>query len=379
MSKALVVTGHLGFIGFNFLQHCLRELERDTETNLLKKYDHLVLIDRDSLDRANTNPKNEIQYFGVKSKLLGLDMGVWEETIDITKTKTSYLNFKDRIDDEFIQYDVLNFASESHVDDSIKDPFYIYKSNALLVPCLIDMLGYNNIKNFWHIRTDEEFGHLQTPYDPAFNINSSLNPRNPYSSSKVAQTTFLQSLKTTFNFPVGFFCLANQYGPYQHVSKMIPATVKRLVDGDSAKIYGEGEQLREWTFVGDTVREIYNIVNSLPTFWRFRDTIMIADSEGLVSNKELVFAIIEVLKDTLPREKETYENRNKDNSFHVQYVTDRKGHDFCYKLKSDVPTTGKQVTLKTQIGEVKVSENLINTIKYYAKFYNEYSSNHHNL
>lgn len=343
----LVITGHLGFIGCNFLKVLLRH--KDDPDFLLNRYENLILIDRDSLGRNN-------QIF---TKDLVLELN------HIIKTTEFLFDINDLTNSEFDDFDggfdILNFASESHVDDSIKSPFYIYTSNTKIAPNLIESIGFKNIDNFWHIRTDEEFGHLESPDDKPFSKSSPINPRNPYSASKSSQTLFLDSLSKTFKFPVGYFCLSNQYGLYQHNSKMIPATIKRICSGQSAKIYGEGRQMREWTFVENTVQKIYYTLCYNSKFYHIKRTLFISDSQGLLTNLNLVKLILYRL----------YETKGVDGMF--RFVEDRKGHDFCYKLKSDfkfdeaittVPPDGIFVDKL-----IKVRSSLIDTFDHYIQQY----------
>ena len=331
--KELVITGNRGFIGMNFMEHAIKK------KRLLNKYDTVTLIDAGRLKDSNGNDwmmKENYEFYKqlkkMKFELKTIDY------ISITETEKlkSYFTSSDT------QYDVLNFASESHVDDSINNPFYTYNENSRLVPSLIESLGIDNINNFWHIGTDEEYGQLESHEDEPFKVGDKLSPRNPYSASKASQTLFLQSLKETFGTSVSCFVLANQYGKYQHDSKMIPKTIKSLWAGNTVSVYGEGLQCREWTFVEDTVDNIYRIISRNK---KAPLTTHISNPKGFISNIDLVRNISDILD--IP---ET-----------IKFTDDRLGHDFCYKLESSAKC------------KTSLKDGLTKTIEFYKEYYNEQS------
>ena len=330
IKKELVITGNRGFIGMNFMEYAIKK------KRFLNKYDVVTLIDAGRLKDDDGNDWMMRDNFEFYKKLKKMKFKL--KTIDyISINKTEIL--KKRFTSLGTKYDVLNFASESHVDDSIDDPFYIYNENSSLVPSLVNVLGMDNINNFWHIRTDEEYGQLESKDDEAFEVDAITAPRNPYSASKASQTLFLHSLKETFGMSVSFFVLANQYGKYQHDSKMIPKTIKRLLSGESALIYGDGSQYREWTFVEDTIEHIYKSIsknknNTLTTH--------ISNPKGLTTNINLVKDINTIL--------DVPEN--------IEFIDDRLGHDFCYKLKSCVKC------------KTSLTDGLTKTIEFYKEHYN---------
>jgi len=308
----LLITGSCGFIGLNFL------LEIEGDATFRSKYDKIFLIDamllgdhnRDEYDDflgRNPDIRDYVYHLSYDHPEMLHETGDWGKV-----TKLGSLG----------KFDILNFASQSHVDDSINEPCNVFGANSSLVTGLVEVVGgVDNIHTFYHIRTDEEFGHLEDVSD-VFDVNSPINPRNPYSASKAAQYLFLKSLETTFGLDLVCFTLANQFGPYQHESKMIPATIKRINSGESAKIYGEGKEMREWTYVTDTVRSIidrmmvHGDANCGPS------DVFISDSSGFISNLDLVEMII------FGMEKGA-----------IEFVDNRKGHDFAYRIKSNTNTT----------------------------------------
>jgi len=330
----LVVTGCRGFIGSNFLEHFLDNFEANFD-----QFDGIILVDAGYLSGLGDIPEWNMRvnlniYNDLKSQCESMGKSFEEFNTDINQLCDHPMRKAG------VEYVVINFASESHVDNSINDPFGVFNENSTLVPNLITWLGINSIKKFVHIRTDEEYGHLVSKDDAPFKLGDPINPRNPYSASKAGQTLFLKSIKNTLGFNVKFITLANQYGKYQHHSKMIPTTVKRLVQGNPASIYGSGEQLREWTYIGDTCPQILNhLLNG-------EGDIHISDSSGLMTNLELVKSIMTIVDD--------YYGTNS----HYKFIDDRKGHDFCYKLQ-------QTEDFKYTPFELGIKE----TVKHYIEFY----------
>jgi len=328
--KILLITGNKGFIGMNFIEY----LNGDGKY-LLDNYDGVAMIDACQLKSED----GMSWWVEAKAPFLDSDKFIVDISSDInTLFFTDHLK---KIEDKFgkATYTILNFASKSHVDESISNPFGLYVDNAVMLPNLIHGIGIENIEKFYHIRTDEEYGHLTSVDAEPFKVWDKLNPRNPYAASKASQTVFLQSLQHTFGLDVSFFVLANQFGKYQHYSKMIPASIKRVFDNEPIKVYGTGENYREWTFVEDTVKEIGN---SIISGVRTGGVCHISNPKSVISNNELI--------ELLTKEIAKYGFKPE-----IEYIEDRKGHDFCYKLKPSINTDNFK----------SVEEGLEETVKYY--------------
>lgn len=315
-NKTLVITGCRGFIGMNFMNELIKPDRRDW----FKQFDHLLLIDAGKLKGFDKHEWMFEQNYNIYKEYTDYAFNSMSLLIGDLSHDINTLTERDirGITGDYTKFTVVNFASESHVDVSISKPFETYTNNVTMVPHLISVLGRDNIEEFWHIRTDEEYGHLESRSKHAFKVGNPLQPRNPYSASKASQTLFLESLKTTFDFPVKFFVLANQYGKYQHDSKMIPATIRRIFEGRNALVYGEGTQVREWTFVEDTVSIMLDTITS----GEAEDVTHISNPKGLMSNNELVNHILRILAAEYGIVGD------------IEHIPDRIAHDFCYKLKS---------------------------------------------
>jgi dTDP-glucose 4,6-dehydratase len=291
----LLLTGCAGFIGINFLQYALYN-------NLKDNYDKVVVLDKEGY-AAQYNLK------------LYSDLIVDFKLDRITKDINDIIDIK--IFDS-VKWDILNFASESHVDNSIKDPFYAFSQNSNITKRLVEIIGLNNINKFVHISTDEVYGDLDCAYKDDkskwFTIESKFNPSNPYSASKVAQDAFLMSLRHTFGLNVVIVRMANQFGMFQHPEKMLPASLHRAYNCETIKIYGNGKNIRQWTPVSQTVKHIFNILKT-----ENDTTIHLAATDMLLDNNQIVDILIKELK--------TY-NINAEK----EYIIDRKGHDRMYAL-----------------------------------------------
>jgi len=324
MKKILIITGGAGFIGFNFVKHFLP----------LRGYENVIFIDK--MGYATKNNKSEYYRLTATSeKFINIEMNInnlYAFPIP-NKVKNS-------------EFDIVNFASESHVDNSISSPYSIYNDNACIVSNLISWAGKENISKFVHISTDEVYGdldyNLKDDYSKWFKPDSPFLPNNPYAASKAAQDCYLRSMNHTFGLNVVTVRMANQFGPHQHHEKMLPATIKRAVGGLPIKIYGEGKNIRQWTPVSQTVKHIYNILMDDKVN---NTTIHLGASQSLLTNNEVVDMWRGILKD----------NHNIDTT--VEYIEDRKGHDKMYAI---------QPSVEYVYGNIK--DEFVSSIDYYVNY-----------
>jgi dTDP-glucose 4,6-dehydratase len=258
-----------------------------------------------------------------------------------------------------LSFDVLNFASGSHVTKSLYTS-EVYKENVLLVPNLIDRIGFKNIETFFHISTDEVYGEIpldKTSQENWFTPKTPLNPNNPYSASKASQDMYLNAMKHTYGMNVRYIRLANQFGPYQHPEKMFPKTTLRVFDGKPILIHGDGRHIRQWTPVVKSVKVIRDYIsNVLP----HRDVLHIAMKQPLVSNLDVVTEWCDVFRHEFNLEPT------------VEFIPDRNGNDLMYALNttSDVDAYFEDSSLPYEFKE---------TMKFYKDnlaLYNKIDSKH---
>ena len=212
---------------------------------------------------------------------------------------------------ELYKFDyVINFAAETHVDNSIKDSDIFYETNVLGTKVLLDACRKYGIKRFHQISTDEVYGNNVLGYK--FKEDDKLNPSSPYSASKAAADLLVLSYFKTYNIPVTISRSSNNYGYNQNQEKLIPMIINNALSDKDITIYGDGNNIRDWLFVDDHCDaieliiingkegEIYNISNGFE-----------------LSNNEVVKKILNIL--------------NKPESL-IKYVDDRLGHDFRYGI-----------------------------------------------
>jgi dTDP-glucose 4,6-dehydratase len=230
MLKRLLVTGGLGFIGSDFVKYMLET--SDYEISVL-----------DSLTYA-ANPQ---VFDGIKSNFLKVVIGDIRDK-DLVDTLVSSSDL------------VVNFAAESHNDNSIKNPSIFIETNVMGTLILLEAVRKYGVR-FHHISTDEVFGDLPLDSDIKFTEKSAYNPSSPYSSSKAASDLLVRAWIRTFKIDATISNCSNNYGPFQHFEKFIPRQVMNLMSGRSIELYGDGKQVRDWIHVRDHSRAIALILN----------------------------------------------------------------------------------------------------------------------
>ncbi len=275
----IVVTGGAGFIGSNFITYMLAKYP-DYEIVNIDKLTYAGNLD--NLKAVEDNPR----YTFVKGDIC--DNPLVEKTVKGDA--------------------VINFAAESHVDRSITGPESFIKTNIYGTFTLLEAARKENIK-YIQISTDEVYGSLQKG---SFKETDVLDPSSPYSASKASADLLVQSYYTTYGLPVLITRSSNNYGPHQYPEKLIPRFTINALHDNPLPVYGTGTNVRDWIFVLDNcsgidtvlhkgkIGEIYNIGGSTER-----------------TNLEITHTILDLL--------------GKPESL-IQFVEDRKGHDFRYAL-----------------------------------------------
>ena len=274
MSK-IIVTGGLGFIGSHFVNYV-----RETT-------DHEILI-IDKLTYAG-NPNNII-------------------------LPTAYLkkDICDVIPEDLGHYDyIVNFAAESHVDNSIKDGLPFVKSNVQGTFNMIEVARKNkNLIKFLHISTDEVYGDIDE-YSAIETDN--IIPSSYYSATKASADMLVMSAGRTYGFPYLITRTCNNYGENQHSEKFVPKIIRSIKNGDEVPVYGDGEQVREWIHADDNAKAILTLLMSDEV-----NTIYNIGTGESYTNNQIIKMVGNIL--------------GKDVKF--KYVEDRLGHDRRYSLSS---------------------------------------------
>jgi dTDP-glucose 4,6-dehydratase len=239
---------------------------------------------------------------------------------------------------------VVNFAAESHVDNSIDEPSIFMQTNIIGVVNLL-----NNAKRYWkdytshlffQISTDEVYGSLGK--DGLFDEDSFIRPNSPYSSSKASADLIAMSYYKTYGLPVVITRSSNNFGPRQDKEKLIPKTILNSLNGVKIPLYGNGKNVRDWIFVKDNCNAILNLLES-------GKVGEIYNIGGLneKSNIEIVKIILAALGF---------------NENIISYIEDRLGHDFRYAIDDS-----KVISTIGSYRNYSFDDGLIETIDFYKR------------
>ncbi len=227
---------------------------------------------------------------------------------------------------------VVNFAAESHVDNSIKAPETFIQTNIVgtfnLLNCSLNY--WKNLEaekksafRFLHVSTDEVFGSLEKN-DPKFNEENPYRPNSPYSASKAASDHLVRAWFETYKLPTIITNCSNNFGPHQHQEKLIPTIISSALNGKIIPIYGTGENIRDWIFVKDHADGIYLAINSGKAGQTY---CFGGDAEK--TNLQIVHKICEILDGLKPKSDGTSYAKQ------ITFVEDRLGHDKRYAVSND--------------------------------------------
>lgn len=227
---------------------------------------------------------------------------------------------------------VINFAAESHVDRSIHGPGDFIQTNIVgtfnLLECVREY--WNGLANeaqsqfrFLHVSTDEVYGSL-TATDPAFCETTAYAPNSPYSASKAASDHLVRAWHHTYGLPVLTTNCSNNYGPFQFPEKLIPLMILHALQGKPLPIYGDGQNVRDWLYVGDHCRAIRTVLAQ----GRVGETYNIGGCNEK-TNLDVVHTLCTILDDLKPRaDGQSYHQQ-------ITFVKDRPGHDRRYAINAE--------------------------------------------
>ena len=230
---------------------------------------------------------------------------------------------------EFVPDWVLHLAAESHVDRSIDGPAAFLQANVVGTFTLLQAARAHHDRlsgaardrfRFLHVSTDEVFGSL-SPSAPAFTETTPYAPRSPYSASKAASDHFARAWGDTFGLPVLVTNCSNNYGPFQFPEKLIPVVILKALRGDPIPVYGRGENIRDWLYVGDHAEALLAVAAG----GRPGETYAIG-GENERRNIDLVRLLCSLLDELRPRpDGRSYAEQ-------IAFVADRPGHDLRYAI-----------------------------------------------
>ncbi len=354
--KTYLITGGAGFIGSNFVKY------------MLEKYNNINIIVLDALTYAGNLATIAPE---LKSGRCHFVKGsVTDRTVVSQIFASSNIDY------------VVNFAAESHVDRSIENPQLFLETNILGTQNLLDVAksawslgkdsdGYPTWKTgvkFLQVSTDEVYGSLGR--EGYFTESTPLDPHSPYSASKTGADLIVKAYSDTYKMPINITRCSNNYGPYHFPEKLIPLTIKNILEGKSIPVYGDGSNVRDWLFVVDHCKAI--------------DAVLHKGREGEVynvggNNERKNIDIVRIIIASIHRlmeEKPSYRSvlKRKEikatgeinidwiNNNLITFVTDRLGHDKRYAIDS--------AKMKMELGwrpELSFEVGIIETIKWYLE------------
>ncbi|HEX5395032.1 MAG TPA: dTDP-glucose 4,6-dehydratase, partial [Candidatus Saccharimonadales bacterium] len=310
--KNILVTGGAGFIGSNFVRYIFTE----------RPDWHITVLDK-------------LTYAGDEKNLEGLDSSRFKFIKgDICDEQT--------IGSAVAGCDaVVHFAAETHVDNSVHNPKPFVDSNVLGTYQVLEAARKHG-KRLHHISTDEVYGDLELD-DPKFSENSPYNPSSPYSATKAGSDLLVRAWIRTFKVLATISNCSNNYGPYQHVEKFIPRQITEILEGRRPKLYGGGQNIRDWIHAQDHSSGVLAILED----GKIGDTYLIG-ANGEKSNKDVVETILELM------------GKNKGD---YEHVSDRPGHDLRYAIDSS--KLRKELGWQPKYGDFKAG--LEQTIEWYKQ------------
>jgi dTDP-glucose 4,6-dehydratase len=303
--KNILVTGGAGFIGSNFVRHML---QAEPQARLLT-LDSLTYAG--SLENLRDLPGQD------RHKFVRGDICDGRRVLDLLR--------KHEIDT------IVHFAAETHVDRSIFDAAPFIRTNVIGTFNLLEAARDYWIKQaalppdgarFHHVSTDEVYGSLG-PDDPAFSETTPYAPNSPYAASKAASDHLVRSYAHTYGLPVTISNCSNNYGPWQFPEKLIALMILNGRLGRPLPVYGDGQQIRDWLYVGDHCEAIHQIL----LHGTAGETYHIGGGNQ-PANLTIVETICDLLDEFLPSSSKDTDPRRA----LIQFVADRPGHDRRYAM-----------------------------------------------
>lgn len=206
---------------------------------------------------------------------------------------------------------VVHFAAESHNDNSLTDPTPFVRTNVVGTATVLEAVRRHD-RRLHHVSTDEVFGDLPLGDPRRFTPETPYNPSSPYSSTKAASDLLVRAWVRSFGVAATISNCSNNYGPYQHVEKFIPRQVTNVIEGVRPKLYGTGENVRDWIHVDDHNAAVWTVIEK----GRIGETYLIG-ADGEQSNRDVVELVLELTGQ--PRDA-------------YDLVSDRPGHDLRYAI-----------------------------------------------
>ncbi len=279
----MLITGGAGFIGSNFVRHVIEHTDY-----------HVTMLDA-------------LTYAGNKTSIEAVlgDRAVFVH---------GNICDGDLVNRLIAETDVVvHFAAESHNDNSLDDPRPFVDTNLVGTFTLIEAARRHE-KRFHHISTDEVYGDLELDDPDRFTEITPYNPSSPYSATKAGSDLLVRAWARSFGLQATLSNCSNNYGPYQHIEKFIPRQITNVLSGIRPKLYGTGNNVRDWIHADDHSSAVLRIVER----GKIGETYLIG-ADGEKSNLE----VLHIILDAMDQPNDSFD-----------FVTDRPGHDLRYAIDS---------------------------------------------
>lgn len=281
--RRLLVTGGAGFIGSDFVHYVIDNTD-----------DHVTVLDK-------------LTYAGNIASLDGLPA----DRFAFVKGDICDAPLVERL---FSDADaVVHYAAESHNDNSLTNPAPFVDTNLVGTFTLLEAARKTGVR-YHHISTDEVYGDLELDDPARFTETTPYNPSSPYSSTKAGSDLLVRAWVRSFGVQATISNCSNNYGPRQHVEKFIPRQITNLIDGVRPRLYGTGENVRDWIHADDHSSAVLTILDA----GVIGETYLIG-ADGEKNNKE----VVETILAAMGRDSSEYD-----------LVADRPGHDLRYAIDS---------------------------------------------
>ena len=281
----LLVTGGAGFIGSNFVHHLVATTD------------------------ARVTVLDKLTYAASREALEGLPT----DRVELVVGDICDAPLVDRLVGEHDA--VVHYAAESHNDNSLADPSPFVQTNIVGTFTILEAVRRHGTR-LHHISTDEVYGDLELDDPERFTESTAYNPSSPYSASKAGSDHLVRAWVRSFGVRATLSNCSNNYGPWQHIEKFIPRQITNVIDGDRPRLYGSGENVRDWIHVDDHNSAVWRIIED----GRIGQTYLIG-ADGEKSNKEVVELILQLMGEPA----DAYD-----------HVTDRAGHDLRYAIDASL-------------------------------------------
>lgn len=283
-----LIVGGAGFIGSNFVRHLAS-----------KGIEHITVLD------ALTYAGNRENLEGVTHNFLEGDIADEERVMEVFR----------QVEPRY----VVNFAAETHVDRSILGPKIFVETNIMGTQNLLEASKQHAVERYLQISTDEVYGDLGDTTGTFFRENTPLDPNCPYAASKASADLLVRSYYETYQLPVLITRCTNNYGPYQFPEKLIPFFLFRALRDEPLPLYGDGNNIRDWLYVGDHCRAIDLVLHR----GRLGEVYNIG-GHNEKTNREITSLLLKAL--------------GKPESL-ITFVTDRLAHDRRYAMDPEKIST----------------------------------------